>query len=81
MRFFSPSELGGEFVLGDDKVMINVGSVGQPRDGDPRSSYAVLDDNRVGFRRVEYALEETVQKIYEIDDLDDFLGDRLRDGR
>ena len=62
-------------------VMINVGSVGQPRDGDPRACYVILDDNLVRFRRVEYPFEETIRKIYDIPDLDNFLGDRLRDGR
>jgi hypothetical protein len=55
--------------------------VGQPRDGDPRASYVLLDDQRVYFRRVEYALETTVAKIHAIPELDNFLGDRLRDGR
>ncbi len=36
---------------------------------------------RVEFQRVEYNLETTVEKIYAIPDLDNFLGDRLRDGR
>jgi predicted phosphodiesterase len=83
LRFFSPEEIGSEFQLPETKTMINVGSVGQPRDGDPRACYVVLDDEemKVWFRRVEYPFEETVKKIYEIKDLDNFLGDRLRDGR
>jgi putative phosphoesterase len=46
-----------------DKVVINPGSVGQPRDGDPRASYAVIDDNRVEIKRVEYAIDETVRSV------------------
>jgi len=61
--------------------MINVGSVGQPRDGDRRSCYVILEDGAVRFRRVEYPFEETARKIYAIPELDNFLGDRLRDGR
>ena len=53
--------------------MINVGSVGQPRDGDPRACYAVLEDDMVRFRRVEYPLDVTIQKIYQIPELDNFL--------
>ena len=68
-------------MLGEDKTMVNVGSVGQPRDGDPRSCYVLLDDNVVQFRRVEYPLEKTIEKIYAIPELDNFLGDRLREGR
>ncbi len=41
------------------------GSVGQPRDGDPRACYVVIDDDLVTFRRVEYPLERTIAKIYE----------------
>lgn len=81
LSFYGPDEIEHRFVLGSQKTMINVGSVGQPRDCDPRSCYVVLEDNVVNFRRVEYPLERTVEKIYAIDDLDNFLGDRLREGR
>lgn len=43
-QFYAPEEIDNEYTLGDGKVMINVGSVGQPRDGDPRSCYVILDD-------------------------------------
>lgn len=81
LNFFSPEEIGYEYKLGDEKLMINVGSVGQPRDGDRRSCYVVLHDDRLEFRRVEYNVDETARKIYEIPELDNFLGDRLREGR
>ncbi|MBN1395977.1 MAG: metallophosphoesterase family protein [Pirellulales bacterium] len=80
-RFFSPDEINHEYRLTDQKTMVNVGSVGQPRDGDPRACYAILDDDMVRFRRVEYPVEETIRQIHDIPDLDNFLGDRLRDGR
>ena len=80
-NFFSPEEINNEYRLTKEKVMINVGSVGQPRDGNPRSCYVVLEDDVVRFRRVEYPFEKTIAKIYEIPELDNFLGDRLRDGR
>lgn len=82
-RFFSPEDVGYEYRLTENKTMINVGSVGQPRDGDPKACYVVLDDDgpAITFRRVEYPLEETIRKIYDIPELDNFLGDRLRDGR
>ncbi len=80
-EFFSPEELDHQYRLTEKKVMINVGSVGQPRDGDPRSCYVVLEDDLVTFRRVEYPFEETAKKIHDVPDLDNFLGDRLRDGR
>ena len=46
-----------------DKLVINPGSVGQPRDGDPRASFAVIEDFKVELRRVEYPVEETVATI------------------
>lgn len=47
------------------KYYINVGSVGQPRDGDPRAAYAIYDmrDDTVELRRVEYDIEATQKKI------------------
>jgi len=79
--FRRPDEIGDVCQLGDRKAMINVGSVGQPRDGDPRSCYVIQEEQTVRFRRVEYSFEETAKKIYAIAELDNFLGDRLRDGR
>ena len=81
LNFFSPEELDFQYQLNNSKVLINVGSVGQPRNGDSRASYVVLDPPTVQFRRVEYDFEATAGKIYDIADLDNFLGDRLRDGR
>lgn len=47
-QFYAPEEIDNEYTLGDGKLMINVGSVGQPRDGDPRACYVILDDGRPG---------------------------------
>jgi len=81
LNFLAPEEIDFQYELGPQKVLINVGSVGQPRNGDKRSSYVVLDGNIVRFRRVEYDYKATKQKIYDNPDLDNFLGDRLEDGR
>ena len=48
-----------------DKLVINPGSVGQPRDGDPRASYAIIENQRVEPRRVEYPVEDTVKTVLE----------------
>jgi diadenosine tetraphosphatase ApaH/serine/threonine PP2A family protein phosphatase len=40
--FYSPDELDNRFELTDEKAIINVGSVGQPRDRDPRSSFVIV---------------------------------------
>jgi putative phosphoesterase len=46
-----------------DKLVINPGSVGQPRDGDPRASCAIIQDFKVDFRRIEYPIEDTLAPI------------------
>ena len=82
-EFITPDDCDYHFALASEKLMINVGSVGQPRDEDPRSCYVIFDDKQeeIEFRRVEYDIEQTVKKIYDIADLDNMLGDRLRGGR
>jgi len=81
-EFVSPEECDHCYQLGGAKVMVNVGSVGQPRDEDSRSCYVILDTDAmtVTFRRVEYDFESTARKIYNEPDLDDALGDRLKRG-
>ena len=59
----------------------NVGSVGQPRDGDWRACYVLLDSDAIHYRRVEYDVETTVKKIQKVNELDNFLAERLRQGR
>ena len=65
----------------EGKYFINVGSVGQPRDGDNRSCYAVLEEGRVTWHRVVYDYRTTEQKIRDIDGLSDLLGRRLAPGK
>ncbi len=48
-----------------DKLVINPGSVGQPRDGDPRACYAIIENQRVELKRIEYPVEETVTSVME----------------
>ena len=47
----------------DNKLVINPGSVGQPRDGDPRAAYAVIDNHRVELKRIQYPVETTIQTV------------------
>jgi predicted phosphodiesterase len=62
--------------------VINPGSLGQPRDGNPDAAYAVLDldDRTVTFKRVPYDVEDTQQRIHEAG-LQRHLADRLAMGR
>ncbi|WP_435099178.1 metallophosphoesterase family protein [Halarchaeum sp. P4] len=93
-REFSPSLLEAEdvLVLGhthvqghevyDEGVVVNPGSVGQPRDGDARAAYALLDLDELSVteRRVEYDVDAVVAAI-ESASLPEPTGSRLRDGR
>ncbi len=75
---YIPGEPDKRYRLKAHKALINVGSVGQPRDGDPRACYVLLrDDGTFAFRRVPYTVEKTVEKIYGTRGLDQSLGDRL----
>jgi diadenosine tetraphosphatase ApaH/serine/threonine PP2A family protein phosphatase len=80
-HFHGPEEVEFAYRLDGRKTLVNVGSVGQPRDGDPRACYALCDGEVIRYRRVEYDVDETIRKIHAIPDLDRLLGDRLREGR
>jgi len=62
------------------RYIINIGSVGQPRDGDHRASFATIDEDRIEIRRVEYDVETARKKILQAG-LPPFLADRLKVGR
>ncbi|HEX8521505.1 MAG TPA: metallophosphoesterase [Tepidisphaeraceae bacterium] len=79
--FYSPDELDYKFDITDEKAVINVGSVGQPRDRDPRSSFVIVNENKIEFIRLPYDVDTTVKKVAAIEELDNFLGTRLLDGR
>ena len=69
-------------VLGKDRVIINPGGVGQPRDGDPKASYAIYDtdDGSITHQRAEYDIPTTQEKMAERG-LPKYLADRLAHGR
>ena len=54
-------------VLGEKRMIINPGGVGQPRDGDPRAAYAIYDDEGRVFRlyRIEYDIRATQDRMME----------------
>jgi predicted phosphodiesterase len=81
LNFFSPADVNYRYELDGTKTLVNIGSVGQPRDGDNRACYVLLDGTTVIYRRIDYDFETTARKIHNIPDLDRFLGDRLREGR
>lgn len=72
----------GEVAVEEGKAyIINVGSVGQPRDGDPRASYGILDtqERRFWLRRLAYPVEEVQAKMRK-EGLPGYLIDRLSVG-
>lgn len=75
------STLGVFKVRPGHRYLINVGSVGQPRDGDPRASFGLFDADAMTYEnvRVVYDVERAVEKI-RLAGLPDSLGDRLRRG-
>jgi diadenosine tetraphosphatase ApaH/serine/threonine PP2A family protein phosphatase len=64
------------------RYIINVGSVGQPRDGDPRAAYGIFDSEDAIFtlKRVDYSIEDSQKKIIEAG-LPPSLASRLSAGR
>jgi predicted phosphodiesterase len=68
--------------LPSDRVLVNPGSVGQPRDGDPRASFLIWDDHEsvLEFQRAEYEIEKTQARMREAK-LPEFLVTRLAFGR
>lgn len=73
---------GTRLELGEQRLIVNPGSCGQPRDGDPRASYVLYDDGAatITWRRVEYDIAETQRKM-ERAGLDTWLSERLTVGR
>ena len=69
-------------VDGDCGYLVNPGSVGQPRDRDPRAAYLIYDSEAatVEYHRVAYDVETAQRRIREAD-LPAILADRLADGR
>jgi predicted phosphodiesterase len=65
MATAEPMPEGFPIALGPERMMINPGSVGQPRDGDPRAAYAILDleTNTLTHYRIEYDIVATQAKM------------------
>jgi len=65
----------------DTKYIVNVGSIGQPRDGDPRLSYFVLDtrNRSLSIKRIPYNMDKAQKKILDAG-LPPFLAERLKKG-
>jgi len=80
-EFLTPPEIDYVYrVEPGRKLVVNVGSVGQPRDGDPRTCFVTFDGREIRYHRVEYDVETTIREIEEIPELNNRNGLRLRFG-
>jgi len=80
-NYLTEKELNFEFKPEKGKkYVLNVGSVGQPRDRDTRACYVIWDDKKFIWRRVDYDVQATVKKIRSMKELDDYNADRLEQG-
>ncbi len=81
-RFRTPQDVGMAYAFRtQEKLIVNVGSVGQPRDGDPRACYATVSADGIRWYRVAYDVEKTIRKVKANPCLNDRCGLRLREGR
>jgi predicted phosphodiesterase len=76
-----PARSGTEVALDTGRHLLNPGSVGQPRDGDPRAAWLVIDTEaaRATFRRTVYPVEQTQAAMREVE-LPELLVTRLAHG-
>jgi predicted phosphodiesterase len=83
-RIYQPRGTEGPYDLGvgpGKRAIVNVGSVGQPRDGDNRLSYVVFDGQNLTFVRLEYDHQRASADIRAVPELPDYLAERLGIGR
>jgi predicted phosphodiesterase len=77
VHYVEPEE-GKRYTITSRRAIINVGSVGQPRDGDPRACWVLArDDGSFTFRRVAYDIDGCAERIYRSRGLPTSLGERL----
>ncbi|MHC4448124.1 MAG: metallophosphoesterase family protein [Planctomycetota bacterium] len=83
MKFYEPEEIDNTFrPQPHRKAIVNVGSVGQSRDGDWRACFVTVEeDGLVRYHRVEYDVERAAAKINAVGGMDETLAERLRRGR
>ncbi len=81
LKTFVPKDGASEFVMQPGlKYVVNVGSVGQPRDRDSRSCYVSVEDDVIRYHRVAYDIAAVQKKILAIPALNELLARRLSEG-
>ena len=78
--FLAAAEMPNGFDISDGKYLINVGSVGQPRDRNPLACYTLFSGAAVYFRRVPYDVDATAALVHQIEALDRRFAERLYRG-
>ncbi len=81
LQFRDPGQLNQRWEWDGERAVVNVGSVGQPRDGDPRASCVVVEDGVVRFLRVDYDIATVQRKIYDNPNIPDLCAARLEIGK
>lgn len=85
-RFVSQKELGDfPYRIGETKLIVNVGSVGQPRDGNTAACYVLLGESEIHYRRVVYNHKAVADKLLGITEISEparrSLSDRIIAGK
>lgn len=82
-KFYDPKSTGGVFAWKDlpHRIIVNVGSVGQPRDGDYRVCYVVMTDDELRFKRLDYDVHRTIARFEACPALPEYLARRLEEGK
>jgi predicted phosphodiesterase len=75
--FLPAADLNHGFDISDGHYLVNVGSVGQPRDRNPDACYTLFSGDAVYFRRVPYDIQDTANRMARIKALDRRIADRL----
>ena len=80
--FYPPEDLENVYRWDtSDKCIVNPGSLGQPRDRDSRAAYGIVYEDRMEFMRIEYDIDAVIDKVGAVEELTEFLGARLVEGR
>ncbi len=79
--FLEPSRISNVYKTEKRKAIVNVGSVGQPRDGDSRSSYVIVKGGEVHFRRVAYDFRKVMARIEADPRIHNNCATRLQQGK
>jgi diadenosine tetraphosphatase ApaH/serine/threonine PP2A family protein phosphatase len=80
LQVWRPTDERPTWRLRGGKAIVNVGAVGQPRDGDPRACYAIVDGDTITWRRVPYDVERTMERIRVTPELVPSFAERLPRG-